>query len=73
MKQAGHAEIPIDQLLPRMGSLYKLVVVASRRAQELAEGAPTLIADPTNKPTITALIEVLRGKVSYRVKEGEQS
>lgn len=69
MKLSGHSDIPLEQLLPRVGSLYKLVIAASQRAQEVAEGAPSLVADPSDKPTITSLTEILRGKVTVRVKD----
>ena len=68
MKQQSHGEIPLEQLLARTGSLYKLVIAASERARELSDGAPSLIAHPSPKPGMTALYEALEGKISYRLK-----
>ncbi len=50
------------------GSIYKLVVVASKRALELAEGSPKLIAEfnPSAKPSTIALREIGEGKVKAK-------
>ena len=45
-------------------SVYKLVILASRRALEIAEGQPKLIlASATIKPSTVALMEIQAGKV----------
>ena len=51
----------------KMDSLYRLVNIASRRANQLnkPENRP-LIATKTQKTTIIALEEILDGKVWYR-------
>jgi len=47
------------------GSIYKLVVVASKRALELAEGHPKLVNDVSSaaKQSSIALREIAEGKV----------
>lgn len=62
-------QAPIDELLKRCGSIYKLVVVAARRAKELAEGAPKLIEGDLKKVTSIALEEIHQGKVLYKIQE----
>lgn len=48
-------------------SIYKLVIVASKRALELAEGQPRLVDDnPSLKPSTIALHEIAEGKVRYK-------
>lgn len=56
---------PLEQLLPRSGgSIYKLILVASKRATELADGQPPLIDFPSSpKATTIALEEIVQGKV----------
>ena len=56
---------PLEKLLPRAaGSMYRLVLLAAKRATELAEGMPKLIERPSNiKITTLALDEVLEGRV----------
>jgi len=59
----------IEELLKRSGSIYKLVILAARRAKELAEGAPALVEAPPRKITSLALEEILQGKVFYEPEE----
>lgn len=60
----------IENLLSKTGnSLYKLVVVASKRALELAEGKPKLVEElslVTTKPSTIALKEIGRGNVQLK-------
>ena len=55
---------PIEKLLDRAGnSVYKLVILASKRALEIAEGQPALVSmDLSTKPTTVALQEISQGK-----------
>jgi DNA-directed RNA polymerase omega subunit len=57
--------VPLEQLLDKSNhSIYKLVILASRRAQELAEGQPKLVdVSSTIKPSTIALYEIAQGKV----------
>ena len=59
---------PIEKLLPRANySIYKLVMMASKRAMELADGAHKLIDFPSSCKTATiALDEVMQGKVELK-------
>lgn len=61
----------IENLLSKSGnSIYKLVVLASKRALELAEGKPKLIEElslANSKPSTIALKEVGRGKVRLKI------
>jgi len=59
----------IDVLINKVGSAYKLVVIAAQRAIELSEGAAKLVDMKQDaKATNIALQEILDGKVSYKVK-----
>lgn len=61
--------VPIEPLLEKMGSIYKLVILAARRALELNEGAPRLVeTDPKRKPGTIALEEIAAGKVFLKAK-----
>jgi len=63
-------DMPIDVLINKIGSLYKLVVLASRRAIELGEGAAKLVDAPPNT-TISniALKEIMDGKIALKEKD----
>jgi DNA-directed RNA polymerase omega subunit len=59
------AYISVEKLLDKScDSIYKLVILASKRALEIAEGQPKLVfADPSVKPSTVALSEIAAGKV----------
>ncbi|MBN3039038.1 MAG: DNA-directed RNA polymerase subunit omega [Candidatus Omnitrophica bacterium] len=59
--------IPIQDLLKKTNSMYKLVVLASRRATELNAGAPKLVAFDKEKVTSIALEEIAQGKIKLQV------
>jgi len=49
------------------GSVYKLVVLASRRALEIAGGQPKLVvADNSLKPSAVALAEIAGGRITFK-------
>lgn len=57
--------VPLEKIIDKSnGSIYKLVILASRRALEIAEGQPKLVAmDSSIKPSTIALHEIAEGKV----------
>ena len=63
-------EIALEKLLERVGSMYKLVILAARRALELSEGSPKMVeASPRDKPAEVALREIMEGKLTWRPKK----
>lgn len=49
------------------GSVYKLVILASKRALEIAEGQPKLsVVNASMKPSTVALHEIAEGKIQCR-------
>jgi DNA-directed RNA polymerase omega subunit len=63
-----------EKLLDRsMGSIYKLVILASKRALEIAEGQPKLVNDDaTVKPSTVALHEIEAGKVEAKKAKAKE-
>tara|TARA_B100000315_G_C14386936_1_gene500109 strand:+ start:35 stop:268 length:234 start_codon:yes stop_codon:yes gene_type:complete len=60
---------PIEPLMDKAKSLYKLVVLAARRSLELNEGAPKFVeVDPKIKPSTIALEEIAAGKIELKEK-----
>jgi DNA-directed RNA polymerase omega subunit len=60
-------QVPMDLLLSKTGSLYKLCNMAAVRAIELNSGAKKLVdADPKEKVTTTAIREIMEDKVSLK-------
>lgn len=60
--------IPIEQLMNKVDSIYKLVLLASWRAIEISETGQKLVdISPKVKASTVALEEIVEGKVSYRI------
>lgn len=61
-----------EELLDKAGlSVYKLVMLVTKRAIEIAEGAPKLADAPDNvKPSTVAIMEIAENKV--RLKEPKE-
>ena len=68
------AYIAVEQLLDRSSdSIYKLVILASKRAIEIAEGQPKLVAaDASVKPSTVALNEIAAGKIQYKKAKSKE-
>ena len=63
--------IPMEDLLERVGSRYKLVILASRRAMELNGGGQRLVdLSPMAKISTVALEEIKEGKIAYKKAGG---
>ncbi len=60
--------VPLEKMLDKTNnSIYKLVIVASKRALEIAEGQPKMVAaEASVKPSTVALMEIAAGKLTYR-------
>ncbi|MBI3991318.1 MAG: DNA-directed RNA polymerase subunit omega [Candidatus Omnitrophica bacterium] len=64
--------ISTEELLKKTGSIFKLVILASKRALELNDGAPKLIKTCSDKSATVALEEILAGKVTLEKKNEEE-
>jgi DNA-directed RNA polymerase omega subunit len=68
-------ENALDEMeTPQVDSKYRLIILAAKRSKQLQRGArPRIEIDPVkHKPTRIALEEVMRGKVSFTIKEREK-
>ncbi|MBU4377292.1 MAG: DNA-directed RNA polymerase subunit omega [Candidatus Omnitrophica bacterium] len=65
--------VPLEDLLKKVDSIYRLVLMASRRAVEISDTGQKLVdISPRLKATTVALEEVRQGKISYRVPESDK-
>lgn len=65
--------IGVDELMKKTNSIYKLAILASRRAYELSQGSGKLVEiDPNAKITTIALQEILEGRITYKEKKKEK-
>lgn len=60
--------IALENLLDQSkGSIYKMVILAAKRALQIAEGQPALVQiNSSTKPSTIALHEISEGKIQYR-------
>ncbi len=67
------AYIPLEKLVRKDTSVFKLILTAAARANELAQGAQPLIQTGSKKVSTIALEEIAAGKVNYKeVKRPQQ-
>lgn len=55
----------IQTLLEKVDSRYTLVVVTSKRARQLVDGAPKLTKCASDKPVTVAINEIAEDKITY--------
>jgi len=61
--------ISINELLGKSDSVYKLVILASKRAIELNQGAQKLVETNSQKPQVIAVEEIMQKKIAYKEKK----
>lgn len=58
------ARLTVEDCLDNVGNRFELVLLASKRARQLALGATPLVPPEKDKPTVVALREIAEGKIS---------
>ncbi|MBN1587364.1 MAG: DNA-directed RNA polymerase subunit omega [Candidatus Omnitrophica bacterium] len=61
--------LPIDELMDKMGSAYKMVILASRRVSALGSGAPPLVESKGKKSSVVVIEEILQDKIMWEGTE----
>ncbi len=61
--------VPRESVFKKGDSIFKVTLLAARRAIELNNGAQKLIETATKKFSTIALEEIGQGKVKYKVKQ----
>ncbi len=55
-----------EGVLKEGDSRYTLVILASKRARQIIEGAKPLIETDSKKPVSIAIEEIIAGKITYK-------
>ena len=63
------ARITVEDCLARVDNRFELVLIAARRARDLALGREALVPWENDKPTVVALRELADGKLNTLIKE----
>ncbi len=62
--------IPLEKLLEASdGSIYKITILAAKRAIALTDGEKSLIDKPSEKVLDNALKEIRNGKIKVKAKK----
>lgn len=65
------AYMPVEKIFKGSDSMYKITILAARRAVELSNGSKKLIETNTTRFSTIALEEMALGKIKYKLKETE--
>ncbi len=58
------ARVTVEDCLEHADNRFNLVLLASKRARQLANGAVPLVPADNDKPTVLALREIAAGKIT---------
>lgn len=61
------ARVTVEDCLDNLDNRFQLVLVATKRARQLAMGAEPFIDPENDKPTVVALREIADGKVGRSI------
>lgn len=61
------ARLTVEDCLPNVDNRFHLVLVASKRARQIAMGADALVEIDNDKPTVLALREISEGLVGPEI------
>ncbi len=63
------ARVTVEDCIDRVENRFDLVLLASKRARQIAMGSAPLIEEDNDKPTVVALREIAGGDMSTEVFE----
>ncbi|HAO31514.1 MAG TPA: DNA-directed RNA polymerase subunit omega [Candidatus Competibacter sp.] len=63
------ARITVEDCLDQVDNRFELVLIAARRARDLALGKEALVPWENDKPTVVALRELSEGKLDHMLQE----
>lgn len=61
------ARITVEDCLKSIGNRFQLVLVATKRARQIANGKAPLVEEENDKPTVLALREIAEGLVDESI------
>jgi DNA-directed RNA polymerase subunit omega len=61
------ARVTVEDCLDKVANRFQLVLLASKRARQLARGAEPLLEWENDKPTVMALREIAEDKVGIEL------
>ncbi len=65
------ARITVEDCVEKIGNRFELVLVATKRARQIARGSTPLVEEENDKATVLALREIADGKVDVSIMDQE--
>ena len=66
------ARITVEDCLDKVGNRFELVLLATKRARQIARGVEPLVEANNDKPTVIALREIAEGKVDKALVDEQE-
>ena len=66
------ARITVEDCIDQIDNMFQLVLVASKRARQLANGAEAMVEWENDKPTVVALREIAEGYITPSILEDQE-
>jgi DNA-directed RNA polymerase subunit omega len=67
------ARITVEDCIEKVNNRFELVLLATKRARQIARGAPALLPEENDKPTVLALREIAEGFVDDAFMNAQES
>ena len=61
------ARITVEDCIERVNNRFELVLLATKRARQIARGAAPMVEEEKDKPTVLALREIAAGKYGAEI------
>lgn len=66
------ARITVEDCIEKVNNRFELVLLATKRARQVARGASPLVPDENDKPTVIALREIAEGLVTAEFMNSQE-
>jgi DNA-directed RNA polymerase subunit omega len=66
------ARITVEDCISQVNNRFELVLLATKRARQIARGAASLVPEENDKPTVLALREIAEGLVTNDFMQAEE-
>lgn len=66
------ARVTVEDCLKKVKNHFELVIIASKRARQIAKGGMALVDPENDKPTVIALREIASGRLNEAEKKSHQ-
>ena len=66
------ARITVEDCIDRVNDRFELVLLATKRARQIARGATPLVDEENDKPTVIALREIAEGCVTNEFMQAQE-